>query len=241
MNFRMLFLLPGLCLTLLACSQSDPEPQAQETPITLETSREKSSYALGVDIGNNILQGEMAIDVDVLLRGMRDAMEGRDPLMSEEEQFEALMALQQEFMQAQMEKIDLQARENAEQGLAYMEEYRRQDGVTETESGILYRVMSQGEGPKPGPADIVTVHYKGTTVDGTVFDSSVERGEPATFPLNQVIPGWTEILQLMPQGSKWEVVIPPEQAYGRQDAGPVIGPNSTLIFEIELLETMDPQ
>lgn len=241
MNFRMLFVLPGLCLMLLACTQSEPEPQAQDKPITLETSRQKSSYALGIDIGNNIVQGEMTIDVDVLLRGMRDGLEGGDPLMNEEEQFEALMALQQEFMQAQMEKVEKQAEANIVQGQTFMDEFRQLDDVTETESGILYRVMTEGDGDKPGPNDIVTVHYKGTIVDGTVFDSSIERGEPATFPLSQVIPGWTEVLQLMPAGSKWEVVIPPDQAYGKQEAGPVIGPNSTLVFEIELLETMDPQ
>ncbi len=247
MYSRIIFILLGLCLMLSACDQSEPEPdpqvqnQVQDQPITVETSLEKSSYALGVDIGRNIAQGEVALDVDVLLRGLKDGLEGSDPLMTEDEQMEALMALQQQFMQAQMEKTAKHSQANIEEGLAFMEKYRQQEGVKETESGVLYRVMTEGEGEKPGPKDVVTVHYKGTIVDGTVFDSSIDRGEPATFPLDQVIPGWTEILQLMPQGSKWEVVIPPDQAYGEQQAGPVIGPNSTLIFEIELLEAMDPQ
>ncbi|MFP4084739.1 MAG: FKBP-type peptidyl-prolyl cis-trans isomerase [Desulfonatronovibrio sp.] len=241
MNFRKFFILMGLCLALTACGQSETETGDSEQPVTLETSTEKSSYALGMDIGNNISQGEMNIDVDVLLKGLRDGLENNDPLMSEDEQMEALTALQQEFMEAQAQKTQEQAEQNIEEGSAYMDEFREKEDVEETESGILYRVINRGEGEKPGPEDVVTVHYQGTTVDGTVFDSSIERGEPATFPLNQVIPGWTEILQLMPQGSKWEVVIPPDQAYGDQQAGPEIGPNSTLIFEIELMEVKDPQ
>ncbi len=241
MNFHKFFILLGLCLTLTACGQSETETGTAEQPVTLETSTEKASYALGMDIGNNISQGEMSIDVDVLLRGLRDGLENNDPLMSEDEQMEALMALQQEFMEAQAEKTQQQAQQNIEEGTAFMDEFRERENVVETESGILYRVITEGEGEKPEAEDVVTVHYQGTTVDGTVFDSSIERGEPATFPLNQVIPGWTEILQLMPQGSKWEVVIPPEQAYGDQEAGPQIGPNSTLIFEIELIEVTDPQ
>ncbi|WP_045212382.1 FKBP-type peptidyl-prolyl cis-trans isomerase [Desulfonatronovibrio magnus] len=236
--------LAGLCLFLFACDQSSPEPQAgqqQEAPITLETSKDKASYALGLDIGNNIAQGEMDIDTRILVRGLQDALEDRQPLMTEEEQFEALMALQQEFMQAQQEKAQQQAQHNLDLGATFMDDYRDQDDVMETDSGILYRILTEGDGERPAATDIVTVHYTGRTVDGTVFDSSVERGEPATFPLNQVISGWTEILQLMPEGSKWEVVIPPDLAYGDQQAGPVIGPGSTLIFEIELFEIQSPE
>lgn len=241
MNLRMIVILLGACLTLFACTGSEPEPQVKDQPVSLETSREKSSYALGIDIGQNIAQGEMNIDIDLLLKGLRDGLEGQDPLMTEDEQFEALMALQEEFMQAQMDKAQQKAQANIEQGRSFMEEFRKLQDVMETESGILYRVIEQGDGEKPGPEDIVTAHYRGTVVDGTVFDSSIERGEPATFPLDQVISGWTEILQLMPVGSKWEVVIPPDLAYGEQQAGPVITPNSTLVFEIELLDTMSPE
>lgn len=240
MNFRIVVFL-GIFLMLFGCSSPDTESGTQDKSINLETSREKSSYALGVDIGRNIAQGEMSIEIDALMTGLRHGLEGSEPLMTQDEQREALMALQQEFMEAQMEKGRKQAQENIEQGLAFMEEYRQQEGVMETDTGILYRVISQGDGDKPGPNDVITVNYLGTLVDGTVFDSSFERGEPATFPLNQVIPGWIEVLQLMSEGSKWEVVIPPDQAYGEQQAGPVIGPNSTLVFEIELLEIMDQQ
>lgn len=240
MNLR-LILLAILCLTLLACSQSEPDPQTQDRPLTLDTPKQRSSYALGLDIGQSIVQGEMELDAQALLTGLRHALENQQALMSEEEQMEALMALQQEFMEAQMAKARQESLQNLELGLEFMDHFREQEGVRETDSGILYRVMSPGDGPKPGPRDVVTVHYTGTTVEGTVFDSSIQRGEPATFPLDQVISGWTEILQLMPQGSTWEVVIPPDLAYGEQQAGPVIGPNSTLVFEIELLETMDPE
>lgn len=237
----MIIILFGISFMFFACTESETVPQVQDQPISLETSKEKSSYALGIDIGNNIAQGGMDIDVDLVLTGLRHGLEGQEPLMTEDEQFEALMALQEEFMQAQMVKAQEKAQANIEQGMAFMEEFRQQEDIMETENGILYRVMTEGEGEKPGPRDIVTVHYTGTLVDGTVFDSSVERGEPATFPLDQVISGWTEIMQLMPQGSKWEVVIPPDQAYGEQQAGQIIGPNSTLVFEIELLEAMNPE
>ncbi|RQD66544.1 MAG: FKBP-type peptidyl-prolyl cis-trans isomerase [Desulfonatronovibrio sp. MSAO_Bac4] len=242
MTYFKTLLLSLFCLTIAGCSQSGPEHQdKQDQPVNLDTSVKKSSYALGFDIGSNLTQGEMNLDTDILLRGLKDAMEKNDPLMTQDEQFEALMALQQEFMQAQMEKAQAQSETNIEQGIQFMEEFRELDGVQETESGMLYRIINDGEGELPGPADTVTVHYRGTLVDGTVFDSSIERGEPATFPLNQVIAGWTEILQMMPVGSKWEVVIPPDQAYGEQQAGEFIGPNSTLVFEIELLETMSTE
>ncbi|WP_028575298.1 FKBP-type peptidyl-prolyl cis-trans isomerase [Desulfonatronovibrio hydrogenovorans] len=228
-------------LTAFACGGSDQGNQAADQPVSLETSKDRSSYALGLDIGNNIAMGEMDINVENLIQGLRHGLEGVQPLMTEDEQFEALMALQQEFMQAQMDKVQKQAQTNLDQGLTFMEEFAELEGVMETENGVLYRELVQGTGERPGPRDVVTVHYHGTLVDGTVFDSSIERGEPATFPLDQVISGWTEVLQLMPQGAKWEVVIPPDQAYGDQQAGPVIGPNSTLVFEIELLETMKPE
>lgn len=242
MTFYRTLFLSLFCLVLAACSQSNPESQEQQDqPVNLDTSVKKSSYALGFDIGNNVAQGEMNIDADILLRGLQDALEKNDPLMTQDEQVEALMALQQEFMQAQMEKEQAQSEANIEQGSQFMEEFKEEEGVQETESGILYRIISEGEGEVPGPTDTVTVNYQGTLVDGTVFDSSIERGEPATFPLNQVIPGWTEILQMMPEGSKWEVVIPPDQAYGKQQAGQHIGPNSTLKFEIELLDIVSPE
>ncbi len=221
---------------LAGCSQPESEVETVEQPVGLETSRDKASYALGYDIGSNLLQGQLDIEIDILAMGMRDAFEENEPQLSLEEQQVALNILQQEMMQRQMEVSQHQAEENIEKGRKFMEEYREKVDVEQTESGMLYRMLVEGEGSKPGPEDVVTVHYTGELIDGTVFDSSVERGQPATFPLNQVIPGWTEILQMMPEGSRWEVVIPQELAYGRQQAGPDIGPGSTLLFEIELLE-----
>jgi FKBP-type peptidyl-prolyl cis-trans isomerase len=233
----------GLTLVILGCGQQQaPAPQtASETTavVSLDTKVQKTSYAIGLDIGTNIAMGELEVDVDALAQGLRDGLGfGGEPLMNQEEQQQVLMTLQQELMQKQMEMVQNQAAENIAKGEAFMAEFRERDGVQTTDSGILYRVITVGEGEAPLAEDIVTVNYTGTLVDGTVFDSSVERGEPATFPLQGVIPGWTEILQLMPQGAKWEVVIPPDLAYGPQQAGPVIEPNSTLVFEIELLDVV---
>jgi FKBP-type peptidyl-prolyl cis-trans isomerase len=241
MSLRVLTIASCLSLMILGCGQQPapaPQPATETTAVvSLQTPVQKTSYAIGLDIGTNIAQGELDVDVDALAQGLRDGLGlGGEPLMTQEEQQEVLMALQQDLMQKQMAMIQKQATENLEKGRAFMEEFKGREGAQATESGILYRVITPGEGDIPTAEDIVTVHYTGTLVDGTVFDSSVERGEPATFPLQGVIPGWTEILQIMPQGSKWEVVIPADLAYGQQQAGPVIQPNSTLVFEIELLD-----
>ncbi|WP_045218208.1 FKBP-type peptidyl-prolyl cis-trans isomerase [Desulfonatronum thioautotrophicum] len=228
-------------LGVLGCGQEQaPAPQVGEGPRpvhSLETDVQRTSYAIGLDIGTNIAMGELEVDVDAMAQGLRDGLGvGGAPLMTQEEQLQVLAALQQDLMQKQMEMVQMQAAENIAKGEAFMAEFREQEGVQATESGILFRVIEEGDGEMPRAEDIVTVHYTGTLVDGTVFDSSLERGEPATFPLQGVIPGWIEILQIMPQGSKWEVVIPPDMAYGPQQAGPLIEPNSTLVFEIELLD-----
>jgi len=249
MSFRLMTLVIGLSLTLLACGQptpsttdSSPDAAAPAGLTTLDTPVQKTSYAIGMDIGSNIAQGELEVDSAALAQGLRDGLgQGGEPLMTAEEQQEVLMALQQELMQKQQESAQKQASENLEKGQAFMEEFAENEDVQSTETGILYREITPGEGRTPTEEDIVTVHYTGKLVDGTVFDSSVERGEAATFPLQGVIPGWTEILQLMPQGSKWEVVIPPDMAYGDQQAGPIIQPNSTLIFEIELLDVVQAE
>lgn len=244
MNLRPLILVSCLCLTMLACGQQTATSQNETKPAgtaveKLETKAQKTSYAIGMDIGSNIAQGGFEIDVNALTQGLRDGLgQGGQPLMTAEEQKETLAALQQELMQQQIAKIQQQSEENKEKGAAFMAEFKAKEGVQATESGILFREISPGDGAKPSAEDIVTVHYKGTLVDGTQFDSSVERGEPATFPVGGVIPGWTEILQLMPKGAKWEVAIPAELAYGEQQAGPVITPNSTLVFEIELLDVV---
>lgn len=243
MNHRPMIFLFGLCLLFVACSQQPATSQNEVKAVErLETKSQKTSYAIGFDIGSNIARGEFDIDADALAQGLRDGLgQGGEPLMTEEEQHDVLMTLQQELMEKQMAMIQQQAAENKAKGAAFMEEFQAREGVQTTDSGILYREITSGEGQKPKAEDIVTVHYQGTLVDGTPFDSSLERGEPATFPVSGVIPGWTEILQLMPLGAKWEVVIPAELAYGEQQAGPVITPNSTLVFEIELLDVIQAE
>lgn len=233
----------ALSLLILGCGQQQGSaPQTGSEPRSvqsLDTPVQKTSYAIGLDIGTNIAMGELEVDVDALAQGLRDGLGlGGAPLMTQEEQQQVLTDLQQELMQKQMEMVQMQAAENTAKGEAFMAEFREQGDVQSTDSGILYRVITEGDGQTPQAEDIVTVHYTGTLVDGTVFDSSLERGEPATFPLQGVIPGWTEILQMMPQGAKWEVVIPADLAYGPQQAGPLIEPNSTLVFEIELLDVV---
>lgn len=226
---------------LTGCNNSSSEGEDVDQSKDFSTSLDKNSYALGYDLGGNLAQSELEFDVDTLVKGLRDAIEGNDPLLGAQELQEVLDALQKEMMVRQMEQAEAQAEENVIKGHNFMEQYQQKEGVMQTESGMLYRIIDEGGGDSPGPSDQVTVHYTGKLIDGTVFDSSLERGQPATFPLNQVIPGWTEILQLMPQDSKWEVVIPPDLAYGQQQAGPHIGPGSTLVFEIELLEIYDSE
>ena len=192
--------------------------------------QDEVSYALGLSIGQNFkASGIKAITSEDFIAGLQDALAEREPQMTTERAREVINQL---FMRLQQEEAEL----NAAAGKEYQEIMRHKSGVVTLPSGLQYEIIKEGKGAKPKATDKVRVHYHGTLINGVVFDSSVERGEPAEFPLNAVIPGWTEILQLMPVGSKWRVVIPPELAYGSRGAGDVIRPNMTLIFEIELLD-----
>ena len=192
--------------------------------------QDEVSYALGLSIGQNFkASGIKAITSEDFIAGLQDALTDREPQMTNERAREVVTQL---FMRLQQEEAEL----NAAAGKEYQEIMRHKSGVVTLPSGLQYEVIKEGSGAKPKATDKVKVHYHGTLINGVVFDSSVERGEPAEFPLNAVIPGWTEILQLMPVGSKWRVVIPAELAYGSRGAGDVIRPNMTLIFEIELLD-----
>jgi len=201
----------------------------------LATPEKKFSYAAGFQFANRVKQGAaqegLSLDVEAFTAAVRDVLNGGDPALTPEE-MQAAFASQQEAAQAKQAEA---ATGNVSAGDAYRVEYEKKEGVSKTPSGLLYRVITDGAGAKPGPDATVEVHYQGTTIGGEVFDSSVERGVPATFGLKGIIKGWQEALQLMPEGSKWEVVIPPELAYGDAGAGPKIGPGSTLVFEIELL------
>ena len=192
--------------------------------------QDEVSYALGLSIGQNFkASGIKAITSEDFIAGLQDALAEREPQMTTERAREVINQL---FMRLQQEESEL----NAAAGKEYQEIMRHKSGVVTLPSGLQYEIIKEGSGAKPKATDKVRVHYHGTLINGIVFDSSVERGEPAEFPLNAVIPGWTEILQLMPVSSKWRVVIPSELAYGSRGAGDVIRPNMTLIFEIELLD-----
>ena len=192
---------------------------------------EKRSYALGCDIGNNLKTMGVAVEKDAFAQGVMDAIKGSIALSIEElnEQF-ALINKEIEETQKQLANAEKEA------GVKFLQENKTKEGVVETKSGLQYKVVTMGDGAKPSATDTVKVHYHGTLIDGTVFDSSVQRGEAIEFPLNRVIKGWTEGLQLMSIGSKFIFYIPSELAYGEASPSPLIKPNSTLIFEVELLD-----
>lgn len=191
---------------------------------------ERFSYALGMSVASNLIKsGVKKLNPDLFLQAINDTYSGDMPQMMPEEANKIL----EEFMQKSNQG---EAKSNLEEGLKFLEENRKNNDVNELPSGLQYKVIEEGDGELPSPKDQVKCHYHGTLVDGTVFDSSVDRGQPAVFPINAVIPGWVEALQLMPSGSKWRLFVPPELGYGENGAGGVIGPNSTLIFDLELLE-----
>lgn len=207
-------------------------PTAEEAvDLVLEDEVAQASYGIGYTIATN-LDSQFAgiLDADALMSGLADGMEGRERRLSEAAIQSAIAALAQK----QQEAVAARSADALAAGRAFLEENGGREGITTTASGLQYEIITSGDGPKPAATDTVTTHYHGTLIDGSVFDSSVERGQPASFALNRVIPGWTEALQLMPVGSKWRLYIPPELAYGDRAAG-AIPPGSTLIFEVELL------
>ena len=224
MKFKALALTTVL-LGLAACDQKEPVP----TQVNLATDEDKFSYGLGMIIGERVLKQYEVVDYDLMLAGVKAQHGAQETLMTIEEAGEVL--------NAHMEKtFAKQAEELKERGLAYLNSNAEKEGVQVTESGLQYMVVTETDGAKPKAEDEVTVHYRGTLIDGTEFDSSYSRNAPATFTLNQVIPGWTEGVQLMGVGSKYQFVIPYELGYGERGAGGSIGPFETLIFEVELIE-----
>ena len=203
--------------------------------MTLKTERDKASYAIGLNMGRNLHRDAVEVNTTALLEGLRDALAGRKPLLTDQEAQAALAALQVEVRRTMEAKRAAESSADRSQGDAYLAENKLRPGVVGLPSGLQYKVLRQGDGPKPVPGDTVVCNYRGTLVDGKEFDSSYRRGQPAKFPVTGVIKGWTEALQLMPVGSKWQVVIPPALAYGGRGNGELIGPDATLVFEIELL------
>lgn len=217
--------------------------KAPEPELVLDTMEKKISYILGFDVAGRFKQDGMTLDPAAISAALKDIAEEKESRLTPEEMQSVMTQYQEKQMAKQQEAIE-KARvesekageENLAAGAAFLAENAKKEGVTATESGLQYEVMTEGSGPKPTVDDTVQVHYAGTLIDGTEFDSSVARGEPATFKVTQVIPGWTEVLQLMPEGSKWKVYIPANLAYGPGGTGGVIGPNATLVFEVELLK-----
>jgi len=206
---------------------------AQDKP-DLKDPKIRSSYALGVDIGTNLKRQDLDLDAKSLAAGISEAFAGKSALTPAEVQ-ETLAELRKQVM-AQMEtKAKAAGGKNLKEGEDFLAANAKKDGVKTTASGLQYKVLKAGTGATPKPSDEVNVHYHGTLIDGTVFDSSVERGEPISFPVTGVIPGWVEALQLMKVGDKWQIYIPSKLAYGERGSGPKIGPNSALIFDVELL------
>ena len=207
----------------------------EKKKVELKDDKSKESYSVGYQFGQNLKKMHADLDAEVLSEGIEDALSGKESRLTEEEMGSSLSNLRQRSMTAMQEELKAQAEKNLVEGEKFLTENKTKEGVKTTASGLQYKVIEKGEGPSPKVGDTVTVNYRGTLVDGTEFDSSYARGEPATFPLTGVIPGWTEALQLMKKGSKWTLYIPPDLAYGERGAGNRIPPNSTLIFEVELI------
>ena len=251
-------MLPGYAPAQDTPSATPPSKPAQSTPKTpaakkttpgtaakpatgataaLTTQKQKESYALGMSIGLGFKkQGlDKSIDSAIVARGMREALAGKKTAMTEDEMKASLQQLRTEFTTAQEAKAKEAGATNRKEGDTFLAENKSKDGVKVLPDGLQYKVLTEGNGPKPAATDTVTVNYRGTLINGKEFDSSYKRGQPASFPVNGVIKGWTEALQLMPVGSKYQLFIPPDLAYGDRGAGADIGPGDTLIFEVELL------
>ena len=208
-------------------------------PAGLKEQKEKVSYVIGVDIGKALQKQGVAIDPDLVARGIKDGFSGGKLLMSDQEIKETMTAFQKEMRAKQEMGLKQAGEKNKREGEAFLAENKIKEGVKTLPSGLQYKVIKAGSGKKPKATDTVVTHYKGTLLDGTEFDSSYKRNQPATFKVNGVIRGWTEALQLMEEGAQWVLYVPAALAYGERGAGPQIGPNATLIFEVELISVQE--
>jgi FKBP-type peptidyl-prolyl cis-trans isomerase FklB len=219
------FIIITAVLSLASAGFGQDKPQLKDL-------KDKVSYSIGLNVGSNFKKQGQELNPDALLAGLKDAMSGKQPAISEKEMQETM-----EAWSKQMEDKQKAAGEkNAADGVKFLAENKSKSGVKTTASGLQYKLLKEGTGPQAKATDVVTVNYRGTLIDGTEFDSSYKRGKPATFPVNGVIKGWTEALQMMKVGSKYQLFIPASLAYGERAASAEIAPNSTLIFEVELLE-----
>lgn len=218
-----------------APSATKTDQAATPNPNGLNTQKDKFSYALGMNIGNNLHKQDVPVDPDLVMRGLKDALAGGKTALTEEEMRAALTEMQTEIRKQMQEKAKAEGEANKKEGDAFLAANKGKEGVVVLPSGLQYKILKAGTGPKPAATDSVVCNYTGTLISGKEFDSSAKHGGPATFPVNGVIKGWTEALQLMPTGSKWQLFIPGDLAYGERGAGADIGPNATLIFEVELV------
>lgn len=217
-----------VCALILAAQARAEEP-------ALKDQKEKVSYSIGLNIGTNLKAQNIDINPDLLARGLKDALTGAKPLLTEEEIKDVLTAFQKEMTSKTDAARAAVSEQNKSEGVAFLSENAKKEGIVTLSSGLQYKVVTPGTGAKPKATDTVVTNYKGTLIDGTEFDSSYTRGEPAEFPVNKVIAGWTEALQLMQTGAKWQLFIPANLAYGEKGYEGVIAPNSVLIFELELI------
>jgi len=241
----------GILLSGVCQAQQTPAGKTQSTPATarthkppvartqpappLTTQKDKFSYALGMNLGTSLHRQSVPVDPNILLRGLKDALAGGKTALTEDQAKAALSEVQNEMRQKQQAEMQQQGETNKKEGEAFLAANKGKEGIVTLPSGLQYKILTAGTGSKPTSADTVVCNYRGTLINGTEFDSSYKRGQPATFPVSGVIKGWTEALPMMPVGSKWQLFIPADLAYGDRAPGPEIGPNSTLIFEVELL------
>lgn len=223
----------AISLGLVACNDDTNKNQP------LETLQQKASYSYGIDVASRLKQQGIELDVSALNRGIADAYNGAELALDDDARLQAKTAFQAELRDAMIQKQSEVAEKNLAAGKAFLEENAKKPGVITTESGLQYKVITSGDGKQPKETDTVTTHYKGTLIDGREFDSSYKRDKPASFPVKGVIKGWTEALQLMHVGDKWQLFIPSELAYGASKRSELIEANSTLIFEIELLDVKE--
>jgi FKBP-type peptidyl-prolyl cis-trans isomerase len=216
-----------------ACAKQDDATKTESAE--LNTDQQKFGYAIGVDLGKSLQPVKGDVDIAALKAGLDDVFAGVEPKLDDAARDEVKNTVAKKMQERQMQERLEQAEKSKTEGEKFLAENAKKEGVKTTASGLQYEVLTEGKGAKPGAADRVTVHYKGTLINGEEFDSSYSRGQPVTFPLGNVIPGWTEGLQLMTPGSKYKFVIPAALAYGERGAGVKIGPNATLVFEVELI------
>lgn len=226
----------GFVFSLLALSLS-LNAWGKEPVSGLKTDKQKFSYTAGYQIGQNLKRQNLDLDTKAFSQGTQDAISGKPAQLKPEE----MQAAVQNQQKKDMEKQEALAKKNLEAGMAFLEANKKKEGVTTTPSGLQYKIVTAGKGKQPKSEDTVVAHYRGTLINGTEFDSSYQRNEPATFPVHGVIKGWQEVLPLMQEGAKWQVYIPSDLAYGPRGAGGAIGPNEVLIFDIELLSVKESE